>query len=199
MAIPKSMSVAARQNLLEPSEGCRLAAYRDVAGVWTIGYGHTSAAGDPVVKSGLRITLGQADTILSADLGVFERGVAAALSGVANVPQREFDALVDLAFNIGLAAFRSSSLLRAYRAGDRATACRKFADWNKSGGKVVAGLVARRAREQRWFVDGRLNARTAPVGLLDYGAAEDMARAVDHPDGLFARAANRLVLWRATA
>ncbi|MCC2111943.1 MAG: hypothetical protein KDJ16_07910, partial [Hyphomicrobiales bacterium] len=65
---PKSMSVAARRSLTEPSEGKRLVAYRDCVGVWTIGYGHTSRAGAPRVSPGMKITEAQADEILSRDL-----------------------------------------------------------------------------------------------------------------------------------
>ena len=114
------MSAACRRKITEPSEGKRLAAYRDCVGVWTIGYGHTSRAGSPQVTPGLKIGDAEADEILSRDLGLFERGVADALhKAKCKVLQREFDALVDLAFNIGLGAFRSSSLLRVYLAGDK--------------------------------------------------------------------------------
>lgn len=197
------MSNGARQQITEPSEGRRLVAYRDVVGVWTIGYGHTSKAGAPVVVPGLTISAQQADDILSADLRAFEKGVAGAIRG-AKLPvlQREFDALVDLAFNIGLGAFKSSSLLKAYVAGDKATAARKFGDWNRAGGKVVSGLVARRRREQLWFHDGRLDARSTALALVDtpFIDAEAMPRLVDHADDVDGDAAEKgdavkAVMW----
>ena len=54
-------------DLIRRFEGLRLDAYRCAAGVWTIGYGHTSAAGPPEVKPGLRITAAEAERLLRAD------------------------------------------------------------------------------------------------------------------------------------
>ena len=188
---PATMSAACRREITEPSEGKRLAAYRDCVGVWTVGYGHTSRAGAPAVTPGLKISEAQADEILSRDLGVFERGVASALTKArAPVAQCEFDALVDLAFNIGLGAFRSSSLLRAYCAGDKATAARKFMDWNRAGGRVVAGLTQRRARERAWFLTGRLPSAPARPIADETG----LARALEHPDAPAARVKNLVVM-----
>jgi lysozyme len=101
-------------------EGTKLSAYQDSKGVWTIGTGHTSAAGDPKVSKGLKITAWEADQILSRDLGTVENTV----NGNVRVPlnQNEFDALASLVFNIGGAAFRGSTVLRKLNAGDRAGA-----------------------------------------------------------------------------
>jgi len=185
------MSAACRRKITEPSEGKRLAAYRDCVGVWTIGYGHTSRAGAPQVVAGLKISDAEADEILSRDLGTFERGVADALrKAPGEVLQREFDAFVDLAFNIGLGAFRSSSLLRAYLAGDKARAAEKFLDWSKAGGRVVPGLVARRKRERAWFLTGRLPGER----LSDRAAASEVAHFIDAPDAAHARIANLVQL-----
>ncbi len=183
------VSEACRKQIIEPSEGLRLRAYRDSVGVWTIGYGHTSAAGDPVVRPGMVISDVQADQILSRDLVLFEAGVSKLLLGVKTIEQREFDALVSLAFNIGLGNLRSSSLLRAYRAGDKMTAARKFMDWNRAGGRVLPGLTTRRAKERAWFMDGRLGARTTT--LLDEGSMVE-AHYLDHPDNFVSRAINSL-------
>lgn len=164
MTMPTKMSAACRRKITEPSEGRRLKAYCDSGGVWTIGYGHTSRAGAPKVVAGMKITAAEADEILSRDLGLFEGGVAEALrKAKGEVLQHEFDALVDLAFNIGLGAFRASSLLRAYLAGDKARAAEKFLDWNKAGGRVLPGLVARRKRERAWFLTGRLPGERTPA------------------------------------
>ena len=186
-----SMSAAGRRRIVEPSEGLRLKAYRDCVGVWTIGYGHTSRAGAPRVSPGMKITEAEADEILSRDLRVFEGGVANALAKAkGEVLQREFDALVDLAFNIGLGAFRSSSLLRAYLAGDKAKAAEKFLDWTKAGGRVVPGLVARRKRDRAWFLTGRLPGER----LSDRAAANEVAHFIDAPDAARARLVNLVQL-----
>ena len=183
------VSEACRKQIIEPSEGLRLRAYRDSVGVWTIGYGHTSSAGDPVVQPGMVISDVQADQILSRDLALFESGLSKLLLGVKNVEQREFDALGSISFNIGLGNLRSSSLLRAYRAGDKMTAARKFMDWNRAGGRVLPGLTTRRAKERAWFLDGRLGARTTT--LLDEGPMVE-AHYLDHPDNFVSRAINSL-------
>lgn len=191
MTRPTSMSAACRRKITEPSEGRRLTAYRDCVGVWTIGYGHTSRAGAPRVSPGMRIGEAEADEILSRDLLVFERGVAAALAGAnGEVAQREFDALVDLAFNIGLGAFRSSSLLRAYLAGEKAKAAEKFLDWTKAGGRVVPGLVARRKRDRAWFLTGRLPGER----FAERAAAGEAAHFIDAPDAAHARLVNLVQL-----
>jgi len=149
------MSEAARKQVLEPSEGLRLAAYKDAVGVWTIGYGHTTSAGAPVVKAGLTITAKEADAILSRDLRTFESAVWALVSKAkGGVSQNEFDALVDFAFNVGVGALAKSTLLKAYLAGEKQKAADKFLDWTKGGGKILPGLVARRKRERKWFLTG---------------------------------------------
>lgn len=192
------MSAECRRQITEPSEGKRLVAYRDIVGVWTIGYGHTSRAGQPYVKAGMKITEAQADAILAADLAAFETGVFSAIAKAkGGVAQREFDALVDLAFNIGLGAFRSSSLRRAYVAGDKARAAEKFLEWTKAGGRVVPGLVARRKRERAWFLTGHLpGAFSTPVGIA-YLEQVEMAHAVDHADSVMVRGLNRIAAFAA--
>ena len=191
MTSPTKMSAVSRRKITEPSEGKRLNAYRDCVGVWTIGYGHTSRAGAPQVGPGLKISDAEADEILSRDLAVFERGVATALAKAkGEVAQREFDALVDLAFNIGLDAFRSSSLLRAYLADDKAKTAEKFLDWTKAGGRVVPGLVARRKRERAWFLTGRLPGER----LSDRASANEPAHFIDAPDAARVRIVNLVQL-----
>lgn len=190
MSTPTSMSVECRRKITEASEGRRLSAYRDCVGVLTIGYGHTSRAGPPVVSTGMKIDGAQADEILSRDLAIFERGVAALLSRSKNpVAQCEFDALVDLAFNVGLSNLKTSSLLRAYLAGDRAAAAQKFMDWNRAGGREIAGLTRRRRADRAWFLTGRL--APEPARLID--AESETTSRVDHPDAMRVRIANLLV------
>lgn len=131
-------------------EGVRLAAYRDAAGVWTIGYGHTAAAGPPVPAAGLTITAAEADAILGRDLARFEAAVSRLVTVA--LSQGEFDALVSFAFNVGEGALGRSTLLRKLNAGDRAGAAAEFGRWNKAGGRVLAGLTRRRAEERAVFL-----------------------------------------------
>ncbi len=164
------------QRLIAEFEGCNLTAYKCPAGIWTIGIGHTSAAGAPAVKSGMRITQTEADDILARDLVRFEDAV----SRLVRVPinQNQFDALVSFAFNLGEGALASSTLLKKLNAGDYEGAADQFARWNKAGGKVLAGLTRRRAAEADLFRQPVAPAKTpratpvapttprAPTGLL---------------------------------
>ncbi|MFN7608707.1 MAG: lysozyme, partial [Ralstonia sp.] len=83
--------------LIKEHEGKRLKAYLCPAGVWTIGYGHTTGAGSPSVQKGMTITEAEADAIFARDIGAFERGVLR----LVKVPlaQGQFDALVSFEFN----------------------------------------------------------------------------------------------------
>ena len=107
-------------------EGLRLEAYRDSVGIWTIGVGHTAAAGPPLPRAGLRIGAEEADAIFARDVARFVRTVAEAIPEP--LPQHAFDALVSLSFNIGPAAFLRSTVLRCLRAGDRDGAIGESAD-----------------------------------------------------------------------
>jgi lysozyme len=130
-------------------EGCRLNAYQDVAGVWTIGYGHTGRE----VKAGLVWTQEQADAVFAADLDRFDDGVSRLLD--VQLCQHEFDAVVSLAFNIGLGAFGKSTLLKMLNAhASRIECAPQFTRWTKAGGKHNPGLLARRTRELILFLTG---------------------------------------------
>ncbi len=126
-------------------EGLRLKAYKCPAGVWTIGYGSTG----PGITAGLTWTLDQAKDRLKKDVETFAAGVAK-IAGTCT--QGQFDALVSFAYNVGLGALKSSTLLRKHLAGDYAGAAREFAKWNKAGGKVLAGLTTRRVAETALYL-----------------------------------------------
>jgi lysozyme len=132
-------------------EGCKMKAYRDAVGVWTIGYGHTSAAGPPQVTPGLTITRDQAKDILANDLAMFESGVDALLRSAPT--QGQYDAMVSFAYNVGLGNFAKSSVLRLFNAGDETGAAQAFGKWTKAGGRVLPGLVTRRAAEAARFME----------------------------------------------
>ena len=140
--------------LIRAFEGERLQAYLCPANVWTIGIGHTSAAGAPKVTAGMVITKAEAAEIFRRDIDTFEDGVEALLANakVNVVEPYEFDAMVSLAFNIGISAFKGSTVLARYRRGDKAGAAAAFAWWNKVKGNAVAGLTRRREAERRMFI-----------------------------------------------
>lgn len=125
-------------------EGLRLTAYKDSAGVLTIGYGHTRG-----VKAGQRITEKQADSLLRGDLLTAENYVN---SLKLNLTQNQFDALVDFCYNLGAGNLAGSTLLAKIRAKAPTEEIQaQFRRWVYAGGKKLAGLVKRREWEaQRW-------------------------------------------------
>lgn len=131
--------------LIKSFEGLRTKAYRCPAGVWTIGYGSTGRH----VREGQIITPERAEELLRGDLMRFEEAVRRyALPAT----QGQYDAMVGLAFNIGITAFARSTLVRRHRAGDHEGAADEFLKWNKAGGRVRPGLVRRRAAERRLYL-----------------------------------------------
>lgn len=140
-------------DLIKVFEGLRLEAYLDAADppVWTIGYGTTAAAGVGVVpKAGMYITQAEAEMYLRRGVEKFAAQIAPMITRPIN--ENEFGAFVSLAYNIGPGAFRSSSALRRFNEGDRAAAADAILLWNKAGGRVLNGLVRRRAAERDLFL-----------------------------------------------
>jgi lysozyme len=137
-------------DLIKRWEGMRLTAYLCPAGVWTIGYGHTSAAGAPKVTQGMRITQEEASDILVRDLVKYESAVTRALTRTPN--ENQFAAMVSLCYNVGPGAFAKSSIAKKFNAGDVSGAANAFRLWNKAGGKALQGLVSRREDERRLFL-----------------------------------------------
>lgn len=130
-------------------EQCRLEAYPDPGSAdghpWTIGWGDTG----PDVVEGLVITQEEADARFEARLA---REFEPAVCKFAVTPEQDqFDAMVCLAYNIGVGNFKSSTLLRKFNAGDTPGADAQFAAWNRNDGKVMLGLRRRRAAEQALF------------------------------------------------
>jgi lysozyme len=136
-------------NLIKEFEGCELKAYKDAVGVWTIGYGHTAAAGNPKPVSGMVITAKQAEDLLLKDLVKYENAV----KKYVKVPltDNQYGALVSFTYNLGEGNFSKSTLLKKVNAKDFAGAANEFAKWNKAGGKVLNGLTRRRAAEAALF------------------------------------------------
>jgi len=143
------MSQSGLDNLLKKFEGCKLKAYRCPAGILTIGYGHTSAAGAPEVKEGMTITQDEAESILKNDLVKYEQPVAAMVK--VDLEQNQFDVLVDFAYNAGVGALKTSTLLKKVNAGDFDAVPDELMKWTKGGGKVLPGLVRRRQAEAAWW------------------------------------------------
>lgn len=131
--------------LTEQFEGCRLVAYQDVKGVWTIGYGHTAG-----VYPGMTCTQFQAEQWLLQDVAWASSAVKKLVTTALN--QHEFDALVDFVFNVGSGNFGGSTMLKLLNAGDHVNAAGEFEKWDMSGGKHIAGLLRRRIAEEKEFL-----------------------------------------------
>lgn len=140
-------------DLIKKYEGCRLESYKCPAGVWTIGYGHTSG-----VKDGQKITQAQADAYLISDLEKFEKKVEK-YNAKYSWTQNEFDALVSFAFNIG-----SIDQLTANGTRERSIIAEKFLLYNKAAGKVLSGLTKRREEERKLFLSGKVGRSTVKYG-----------------------------------
>lgn len=138
--------------LIKQWEGLRLEAYRDRACIWTIGYGHTSYAGKPLVRKGMCITQEQAEKILYEDLKPFENAVEQSVT--VSLTDAQFAALVSFCYNVGTAAFCKSTLLKKLNQGDYEAVPVELQKWNKVGGKPLEGLVNRRAAEAGLWAKG---------------------------------------------
>jgi lysozyme len=102
----------------------------------------------------MKITKDKAEELLRKDLEEFSSGVSKLLKFV--VAQHEFDALVSLAYNIGISAFKRSTLLKLLNGKNFTDAAEQFLKWNKAKGKVLAGLKRRRQAERHLFLTGTL-------------------------------------------
>lgn len=131
-------------NLIKRFEGLRLHAYRCPAGVWTIGYGHTRTA-----KPDARISPERAQELLHEDLAQLELGVDDC-AGLCTHSQ--FDAFVSFAYNLGLEALRSSTLLKLHKLGQHKLAAAEFTRWVHANGRRLPGLVRRRAAEAQLYL-----------------------------------------------
>ncbi len=128
---------------IEAWEGLRTHSYQDSVGVWTIGIGCT---GDNI-GPGMVITEAQARAMFADRLSQeFEPAVEQAV-GDAPTTQGQFDAMVSLAFNIGVGGLLHSSILAHHIAGEYQEAADSFLKWNKAGGQILAGLDKRRWEE----------------------------------------------------
>lgn len=137
--------------LIKRFEGLMLEAYQDIAGIWTIGYGHTG----PDVQPGMKISEREAEELLKRDLKPREDAVGRLVRVPLN--QNEFDALVSFVYNVGINAFDKSTARRRLNAGDRGGAAEALTWWNKAtvGGvlQVINGLTRRRAAERALFLE----------------------------------------------
>lgn len=131
--------------LIKQFEGCKLKAYKDAVGIWTIGWGNTQYENGKSVKQGDFITQQTADELFLLIVSKFDSAVN---NLVNNVNQNQFDALVSFAYNCGIGNLQKSTLLKKVKKVPcDPTIAQEFAKWNKAGGKVLNGLTRRRKAE----------------------------------------------------
>jgi lysozyme len=141
------------KELIKTFEGLRLNAYRDSAGVWTIGYGSTHYTDGSLVEPGDHLTdEHQADQLFMKTLTDYEQAV----NHMVKVPlhQHQFDALVSFAYNVGTGALQSSTLLKKLNEADDAAAADQFLVWNKvtnpkTGKKTISTALKKRREKER--------------------------------------------------
>lgn len=129
-------------DFIKAYEKLRLKAFKPTPNdVWTLAWGRTAG-----VKEGDTCTIQEADEWFASDLADFSSGVTVRI-GPAPTTQNQFDAMVSLAYNIGIAGYGGSTVLRDHRAGDYDGAAAAFLLWDEQAGQVLQGLVSRRMAE----------------------------------------------------
>ena len=137
-------------SLIKEFEGCKLTAYRDSVGVWTIGYGWTQPVDGKPIYAGMTIKQDTAEHLMKTSLVSYENDVLRLVK--VNLTQGQFDALVAFTYNLGARSLSTSILLRKLNIGDYSGAADEFLRWNKAGGKVLNGLTRRREAERALFL-----------------------------------------------
>lgn len=139
--------------LVRKWEGCHLKAYPDPASggePWTIGFGATGTG----IRRGVVWTQQEAEQRLEQDVKRFVDGVRRLLQRPAT--DKQLGSMASLAYNIGLARFEKSTLLRLFNEGKTEAAGKQFGVWTLAAGKRMQGLVNRRADEAKMFADGAI-------------------------------------------
>lgn len=142
LAAASTAVVGAGAALIMEFEGKRNAAYLDPVGIPTICYGHTG----PEVRMSLRYTDAQCAAILQKDIATHRAGLAKCITRRLN--ENQWAALTSFAFNVGVSKACGSTLVRKANMGDFAGASAEFPKWKNAGGRVLPGLVRRRAAER---------------------------------------------------
>lgn len=151
-------------NAIAAVEGAHATEYTDIAGVRTIGVGHVILKTDVFLTAALgkryevgdKLTDKQILKLLSLDISKFENAVRKFVK--VPLKQHQFDALVMFTFNVGVGAFKRSTLLRKLNEGDYEEVSNQIMRWNKARvrGKLrpVQGLINRREMERQIFFMG---------------------------------------------
>lgn len=170
-------------DLIKSFEGFSAKWYKCPANVWTIGYGHTAAAGPPSYTPLQKITREEGENILRSDLAKYEQAVMDAV----NVPitDEQYSALVSFCYNVGPGAFKRSSVLKAVNSNRHDLVPSRLALFTQGGGKVLKGLVRRRQAEGQLYASGSDDDKVYPstevtpvVGKVSYASTTNIAAGV---------------------
>ncbi|MGX6962312.1 glycoside hydrolase family protein [Vagococcus xieshaowenii] len=131
-------------------EGERLQAYRDPAGVWTIGVGHTGPVNGQPIKAGLTITAKQSEQLLQTDIHTHTQVLKQVVT--APLTQHQFDALASFCFNLGPNIIKDAALLQAINRQDWLETTNQMSRYVHAGNVVLQGLVNRRQAEIQLFM-----------------------------------------------
>jgi lysozyme len=173
--------------LIKNFEGCELDSYLCPAGEWTIGFGHTSDAGNPHVVPGMKITRGEAEALLARDLKQYEDAVTRLVK--VSLTSNQFDALVSFTYNLGAERLENSTLLKKLNAKNYDAVPAELMKWTRADGKVLDGLVKRRRAEaQLWrgMSDAMLNTREARTSPENPKASKTIFQSKEGNAALFA-------------
>lgn len=136
--------------LIQGFEGLKLSAYKDSAGIPTIGYGNITYENGVKVKMGDKITQDRADKLFQYFADKFASQVSPLIKKT--ITQNQFNAMVSLAYNIGIGAFSKSTLLKKVNVNPNDPTIKdEFMKWKLAGGKVIQGLLNRRAKEAELY------------------------------------------------
>lgn len=146
-------------DLIKSSEGLRLVAYRDPVGIVTACWGHVN----PNLRVGMKFTRAECETLFASDVAKHQAVITprnpANCIGHAPLTNNQRDAVTSLVFNIGNGRFCNSTMARKLKALDYSGAAKEFPKWKFAGGKVLPGLVTRRAKEQALYNSSIIFAR----------------------------------------
>jgi len=134
---------------IKQEEGEKLTAYRDSRGIFTIGVGHTGLVDNSPIAAGLVITAEQSDKLLLADISYVEKSINEEVQ--LSLTQNQYDALCSLIFNIGVSAFKGSTVLKKINEGDDEGAAEAMLLWKRAG-QLPEALLPRRKRELALFL-----------------------------------------------
>tara|TARA_R110000803_G_scaffold6755_1_gene21760 strand:+ start:300 stop:746 length:447 start_codon:yes stop_codon:yes gene_type:complete len=137
--------------LIKRFEGFSSTPYLCPADVPTIGYGNTRRIdGSRVAMDDEPISEEDGEALLAHELLSFESSVGKLIT--AELTQGMFDALVSFCYNLGSGNLQSSTLRMKLNRGHYEGAADEFPKWRKAGGRVLQGLVRRRASERELFL-----------------------------------------------